>query len=119
MKDFEITYIEKNGYFYPDLKLPKQTDYVIGKYGLLHLDYLKKHKKTTYTSLMMSGKLNEYLHEIDLQAHEMLKDIISQRKAQLGVDEDLKDHNQMKWVRVMNQIKNEAEYFIYREVIYR
>ncbi len=72
----EITYIEKDGIFYPDLTLPKQTDYSIGKYGSLHLKYLKKHRKGTYAVLLTEGCLNEYLHDIDTQAKEEIERLI-------------------------------------------
>lgn len=68
----ELTYHEVNGYLYPDHALSKQALYTIVKYGDLYLSFLKEHKKATYTTLLTTCKLNEYLHKIDLQAHEML-----------------------------------------------
>ena len=58
----KITYREENGCFYPNLELPKQTNYTIGKYGLLHLDYIKEHRKGRYTTLVSECRLSEYLH---------------------------------------------------------
>ncbi len=72
----EITYAEHNGLYYPDLALPEQTNYPIGKYANLRLDFMKKHRRGTYTTLLTEGRLNEYLHEIDIQAYAMLDDII-------------------------------------------
>ena len=72
----EITYTEHNGLCYPDLALPKQTNYPLGKYANLRLDFMKKHRRGTYTTLLTEGRLNEYLHEIDLQARSMLKEIL-------------------------------------------
>lgn len=73
----EITYTEHNGLYYPDLALPEQTNYPLGKYANLRLDFMKKHRRGTYTTLLTEGRLNKYLHEIDLQAHEILDIIIN------------------------------------------
>ena len=66
------TYREENGHLIPDIALPEQTDYQIGKYGRMHLDYIKQHRRGRYTTLLTEGKLNARLHEIDLEANEML-----------------------------------------------
>ena len=68
----QIAYTEHGGLYYPDLALPDQTNYPFGKYGNLRLDFIKKHRRGKYTTLLTEGRLNEYLHKIDLQAHEML-----------------------------------------------
>ena len=71
------TYREEDGYLIPNLSLPEREEYTIGKYGQLHLDFLKKHRRGTYTTLLTECRLNEYLHEIDLQAKEMINALIS------------------------------------------
>ena len=73
----KTTYTEHNGLYYPDLALPEQTNYPIGKYANLRLDFMKKHRRGTYTTLLTEGRLNEHLHAIDIQAHELLDDINS------------------------------------------
>ena len=118
MKDFEITYIKKDGYFYPDLKLPKQHHYPIGKYGMLHLEFLKKHRRGTYTALLADGTLNDYLHNIDVEAKNMLHAIITQTANERGMDEHFKAQNQLLWAAEMNAIKQEAEEILSREVLY-
>ena len=115
----QITYTEHNGLYYPDLTLPEQTNYPIGKYGNLRLDFMKKHRRGTYTTLLTEGRLNEYLHEIDLQAREMLDDIIPCLAQERGIDETLKAHNPLQWAAVMNNIKASAEEIILQEVIYQ
>ena len=67
----QITYTEHNGLYYPNLALPKQTSHHLGKYANLRLDFMKKHRRETCTTLLTEGRLNEYPHEIDLQAHAM------------------------------------------------
>ena len=84
------TYREKNGHLIPDITLPEQPDYQIGKYGRVHLDYIKQHRRGRYTTLLTEGKLNVRLHEIDLEANEMLESIIAHLAAERGIDENLK-----------------------------
>ena len=105
--------------YYPMLKLDEQTNYQIGKYGCLRLDYIKRHRKGTYTTLLMDGKLNSHLHEIDVQAHLMLDEIIANLARERGIDEELKAHDMLKWVAEMNNIKASAEEIVLREVIYQ
>ena len=114
----KITYREENGCFYPNLKLPKQTNYTIGKYGLLHLDFIKAHRKGRYTSLVSECRLNEYLHKIDLKANEMLETIVLRLATERGIDEDLKACDMLRWVAEMNNIKASAEEIVLREVVY-
>ena len=59
------TYREENGYLIPNLALPESNEYPIGKYGMIHLDYLKKHRRGTYTTLLTEGRLNAYFDFID------------------------------------------------------
>ena len=84
------TYHEENGHLIPDLTLPEQTDYQIGKYGRMHLDYIKQHRRGRYTTLLTEGKLNARLYEIDLEANKMLETIIPRLAAERGIDEKLK-----------------------------
>ena len=114
-----ITYTECNGIRYPNLELPKQTNYPLGKYTNLRLDFMKKHRRGTYTTLLTEGKLNEYLHTIDIQAHELLDDIIPRLAQERGIDEDLKAHNALQWTAEMNNIKSSAEEIVLREVVYQ
>ena len=112
------TYREENGHLIPNVTLPEQTDYQIGKYGRMHLDYIKQHRRGTYTTLLTEGKLNARLHEIDLEANEMLETIIPHLATKSGIDEDLKVRDMLRWVAEMNNIKASAEEIVLREVIY-
>lgn len=114
-----ITYTERKGICYPNLELPEQIAYPIGKYANLRLDFMKKHRRGTYTTLFTEGRLNEYLHAIDLQAHAMLDDIIPRLAQERGIDEVLKARNALQWVAEMNNIKASAEEIILREVVYQ
>ena len=113
------TYREENGHLIPDVTLPEQTDYQIGKYGRMHFDYIKQHRRGRYTTLLTEGKLNARLYEIDLEANEMLENIINRLAAERGIDEDLKARAMLRWVAEMNNIKASAEEILLQEVIYQ
>ena len=111
------TYHEENGHLIPNVTLPEQTDYQIGKYGQMHLDYIKNHRRGRYTTLLTEGKLNSHLHEIDVQANEMLETIIPRLATETGIDENLKARNMLRWVAETNNIKASAEEIVLREVV--
>ena len=111
------TYREENGHLIPNITLPEQTDYQIGKYGRMHLDYIKQHRRGKYTTLLTEGQFNARLHEIDLEANEMLDSIIPRLAAERGIDENLKDRDMLRWVAEMNNIKASAEEIVLREVV--
>ncbi len=113
------TYREENGHLIPDIALPEQTGYQIGKYGRMHLDYIKEHRRGRYTTLLTEGKLNARLHEIDLEANEMLDSIIPRLATERGIDENLKARDMLRWIAEMNNIKANAEEIVMREVIYQ
>ena len=114
-----ITYTERDGIRYPNLELPEQTNYPLGKYANLRLEFMKKHRRGTYTTLFTEGRLNEYLHAIDIRAHELLDDIIPRLAQERGIGEDLKAHNALLWTAEMNNIKASAEEIILQEVVYQ
>ena len=115
----EITYTEHNGLYYPDLALPEQTNHPLGKYANLRLDFMKKHRRGTFTTLLTEGRLNEHLHAIDIQAHNLVDDIIPRLEQERGVDEVLKAHNALQWAAEMNNIRASAEEIVLQEVIYQ
>ena len=111
------TYHEENGHLIPNVTLHEQTDYQIGKYGRMHLDYIKQHRRGRYTTLLTEGKLNARLHEIDLEANEMLETIIPRLAIERRIDEDLKARDMLRWVAEMNNIKTSAEEIVLQEVV--
>ena len=120
-------YITKNGIkyelrgeqYYPMLEISEQSTYEIGKYGHLHLDFIRKHRRGTYTTLLTEGHLNEHLHNIEVQAHEQVDLHISQIAERMGVTEELKASDTLRWVQMMNNIKASAEEIILKEVVYK
>ena len=113
------TYREENGHLIPDIALPEHTDYQIGKYGLMHLDYIKQHRRGRYTTLLTEGKLNARLREIDLEANKMLETIIPRLAAERSIDENLKARDMLRWVAEMHNIKASAEETVLKEVVYK
>ena len=111
-----ITYELRGEQYYPLLELPEQKE--IGKYGRLHLEYLKEHRKGRYTNLLSEGTLNQRLYEIDVETKQMVETIILRLVAERGIDEDLKARDMFAWVAEMNNIKASAEEIVLREVVY-
>ena len=105
--------------YYPMLEIAEQKEHKIGKYGLIHRDYIKQHKRGTYITLLTEGKLNAHLHEIDVQANEMVEAIVANLAQERGIDEELKASDALKWVAEMNNVKAGAEEIVLLEVIYQ
>ena len=114
-----IEYERRGEQYYPVLDLGEQTSYEIGKYGKLHLAFIKQHRRGTYTTLLTENRLNEHLHSIDEQALEQMDLHIAQMAEQMGVTENLKASNPMCWVQMMNNIKSSAEEIVLKEVVYK
>ena len=89
----------------------------IGIWGQRHLRYLKQHRKTVYTELLTSGKLNGYLSDIDKQAEDKFFRLVKQMAEREGVAERLKAENQMEWVRQMNNLRSRASEIINSNLI--
>ena len=111
-----ITYELRGEQYYPLLELPEHKE--IGKYGRLHLKYLKEHRKGRYTNLLSEGALNQRLYEIDVEANKMLDSIIPRLATKRGIDENMKAREMLGWVAEMNNIKASAEEIVLREVVY-
>lgn len=110
-----ISYTLHVDYYLPDLK-PAEEECEIGIWGMRYLSYIKDHRKVFYTNLLTTGKLNTHLAEIDERAHSMEEMLIKQMAELEGVNEALKEQDQMEWVRRMNNIRNRAEEIITNEI---
>ncbi len=112
-----LWYELQGDYYIPCLTLPAEEEKPIGLWGRRHLRYIKEHRKALYSSLLLSGKLNSYLADIDQQAQEQM-DIIIQQMAQVqGVTEGLKASDPMVWVGRMNNIQACAMEIVNAEII--
>lgn len=116
----EITYHIEGDYLIPDLFIVNHINenYQIGKYSRLRFKYLVEHKRSFYVELLLKGKLLEHLTLIDKDANKTLESHINKLAKAEGIDEKLKETNEMEWVQAMNNIKNRAEEIVLKEVIY-
>ena len=105
----EITYTEINDINYPNLALPKQPKVNIGKYGQMRLDFLKKHRRGTYTTLLTEGKLSAHLFAIDQEARAQVEYLTAELAKIRGIDENIKESNPLLWVQEINNCKAYAD----------
>ena len=113
----DLTYTRNNDYLFPTLYL-EDANLPIGKYGLLRKSYLKGHKRGWYSCLLLTGKLDEHLAEIDHSCNERIELITNQLAQRESVTEALKATDQMTWVERMNSIRARAEEIVSADLIY-
>ena len=114
----KITYSLCGDYYIPDIVLSQEEQQPIGKYGRMRTRYLKEHRPVIYSNLMLSGKLNQHLAEIDQACMGRIELITQQMKIQEGVTEALKAANQVAWIGHMNSIHSRAEEIVLNELVY-
>ena len=114
-----ITYSRQGDYLIPDLTLPTEPEIPLGRYAMMHRDYLEQHKRVTYLNLLTSGRLNEHLHQTEQAALARLELLTKQLCKEQGVTEELKEKAPMQWVGLMNNIRSQAEEVIMTELIYK
>lgn len=113
-----VTYRQVGDYQIPNLTLPLEVTKIrLGKWGMLHKDYLQKHNPVLFTTLLTLGKLYQYLAQIDRQANEMFDTLVEQLMTRESVNEELKERDQMEWGQRMNSIHNRVNEIIYKELI--
>ena len=118
-------YDEKNGlsytlhgdYYLPDLEINEEEP-TYRKYGIMRKQFLKEHRSAKYQYLVLTGKLTEYLNQVDKEAREKVEMLMEQMVEQWGVTEELKMHEQMEWVRRKDNIQAIAEEIALKEIIY-
>ena len=115
----EITYTEINGINYPNLALPEQPNVNIGKYGQMRLEFLKKHRRGTYTSLLTEGRLLAHLSAIDQDVRSQVEFLTEELAKKRGIDENLKANNPLLWIQEMNNCKASAEEIVLKERVYK
>lgn len=114
----EITYTKHGDYFIPDLMLPAEPEIQLGRYALMHRNYLEQNKRVMYMNLLTEGKLNAHLYEVEQTVLERLEQMTKQLTRKQGVTEELKAKAPMQWISLMNNIRNQAEEVILNEMIY-
>ena len=105
-------------YYLPCLVIPEEEIHTIGIWGRKHQQYLREHRPIIYSDLVLSGKLFNYLADIDTQARNKLDLLVTQLAEKEGINEQLKARDQLAWVRAMNNIRNRAEEIVLKELIY-
>ena len=113
-----ISYTLVGDYYLPTLKLEQEEKVQLNKYGLLRLDYLKKHKKAELSIMFMDMTLNKHLKEVQELAQARVNELVEQLKSKSGLTEDMKNTDMLYWVGTMNAIKNQAEEIVLKELIY-
>ena len=115
-----IQYRQVGDFNIPNLILPpEEANITLGKWGMLHKDYLLKHKKVVFATLLAEGKLYQHCAEVENQAQNMFDYLVKQLKDTEGVTEQLKENNQMVWVQEMNNIQNRVTEIIKNKLIYK
>ena len=112
-----LDYTLHGDYYLPDLGV--DSGYPLGKYGMTRMQYLQENRPGLYTRLLLSGKLNDDLHQADVQARHLLETMIPRMAKEAGVTEELKMRDQLRWVGMMNEIKNQVEEIIWQEIVYK
>lgn len=110
------TYRQEGDYLLPNLAPPESIP--VGIWGQRQRHYLRTQQGPIYTALLLSGKLDSHLSEIDAQAETMFFQLVEQLAKQEGITEQLKDENQIEWVGRMNNIQNQASEIVRNKLIY-
>ncbi len=113
-----ITYRQVGDYKIPNIALPAEARKPLGVWGLKRKDYLMNHKQVQFNIMLMNGTLWAHLAEVDEQAEEMFSRLVEQMKANEDITEQLKEENQMEWVKRMNNIEARAREIINHELIF-
>lgn len=113
-----ITCIQCGDYQIPNLSLPTEKHYPIGKYGMLRKTYLKQNRKGLHNQMLLQGTLYDHLQKIDDDAHRLISRYVQEMAVREGVDESLKAKDQMEWVQRMNGFKAMAEEIVMHELIF-
>ncbi len=112
------TYTQVGDYLLPNLTIFEEEQKYIGIWGQRHARYLRQHHKILYMNLLTSGKLNNYLSDIDKQAEDMFLRLVKEIAGREGVTEQLKANNQMAWINQMNNIRNRAAEIVNADIIF-
>ena len=114
----KLRYVWCGDYLIPDLMLNAKAYPPLGKYGRMREKYLKEHRPLLYSTMLLGGRLDEHLHEIDDAAQKRMDQLMQQMAETAGITEELKAREPMRWVGEMNAIKAQAEEMILEELIY-
>ena len=114
----QMTYRQVGDYQIPNLTLPQEENVTLGKYGMMRKKFLQEHRKVYFAQLIAKGELMRTIKQTETEAEQMMIQLIGQLQKSQGVTEELKEQNQMQWVRMMNNIRMTAEETVLKELIY-
>ncbi len=117
-----LTYMKNGDYLIPDLRMDGEEEaegMPLGKYGLLRQSFLKERHHGTYMSMLLTGRLMPHLYQTDRQAQEQVDRAVAGMMEQSGVDEKMKERDQMAWLGAVNSFMAQAEEMVLREIVYR
>ena len=113
-----IEYVRNGDYYIPNLTVPDDKVYNIGRYGRMHSIFIKENRPAFYSMKMLNGTWLAYLEEIDTTAKEMVDKLVKDMAMKQGITEELKSKDQMAWVGAMNNIRHSAEEFVLKDLVY-
>lgn len=113
-----IEYVKCGDYYLPNLKVPTDKTYTIGKYGRLHAKFIKEHHTCRYSAMMIQGTWLDYLEKVDNMAKSEVERLVKDISDKMGISERLKAIDQMKWVGLKNNAKAQAEEIVYKDIVY-
>ena len=113
-----IEYVRNGDYYIPNLNVPDEKVYKIGKYGRMHAKFIKENRPCFYSMKMLNGTWLAYLEEVDTSAKEMVDKLIKDMAVKQGITEELKSKDQMAWVGAMHNIRHSAEEIVYKEFLF-
>ena len=113
-----IEYVRNGEYYIPNLTVPDDKVYNIGRYGRMHAKFIKENRPCFYTAKMIDGTWLAYLEEIDTTAKEMVDRLIKELIIKRGITEELKANDQFAWISVMEQINHTAEEIVFENIVY-
>ena len=114
----KLRYVWRGNYLIPDLTLNTKAYPPLGKYGRMREKYLREHRSLLYSTMLLGGRLDDHLHEVDNAAQKRLEQLMRQMVETAGITEELKARDPMRWVGEKNAIKAQTEEMIFEELIY-
>ncbi len=113
-----LSYTLHGDYYLPDLEAPKEVEATYGYYGEKRREFLLNHRRWLFSTLLVEGKLNEHLNEVDERARDMVETLVKQMAKAEGVDEQMKANEMMKWVGLMNNFRASAREIVLNDIVY-
>ena len=107
-----------DGMYYPNITLPEEMNFDIGRFGRMRGRYLKENKVNYFNTLLISGKLNQYLRDVNTECEDMIEILSERMMIRQGITEQMKEADHMKWVGLTNNIRLQVEKFVVKDLIF-